>query len=274
MRRPAALLLALVAAPLLFAAPPRLAFDRILPAAHDLGRARDLALVHAVGNSEATDAFVENFVDQVNHSGFLHARDARDSTGAADAYLALQTFACETFNREGEGSTRDSAGNRVKRKQTWVDAVCTARVDVMSADMHRLSSFYGRGEGTSSRVEELSDDERQTAVRQAARYAAIDAAERITPRRVPEHVSLDESAPAFDDGMLHIESGRLSDARAAWESALRRHPRNAALHFNLAADCEALGDRKAARAHYTAANELAPKEERYASEMRLFARRQ
>lgn len=274
MHRPAAVLFAVLLAPVLLASSPRVAFDRVVPAAHDLGRARDLAVVHAVGDSEASDAFVVNFVDRVNHAGFLRARDARDSTGPADAYLAVQTFSCETFNREGEGSVRDADGNRVKRRQLWVDAVCTARVDVMGRDMKRLSTFFGRGEGTSPRAEELTDDERHIAVRQAARYAAIDAAERITPRRVREHIPLDERAPELEAGMALIESGRAAEARALWESELRRNPRSAALHFNLAAVCEALRDRKAAKSHYTAASQLAPKEERYASELRLFARRQ
>jgi tetratricopeptide (TPR) repeat protein len=274
MRRFPAVLCLLVAAPVLFAGSPRITFDRVLPAVHDLGRAKDLALVHAVGDSEASDAFVVNFVDQVNHTGFLHARDARDTTGPADAYLAVQMFSCETFNREGEGSVRDPDGKRVKQQQVWVDAVCTARVDVMGPDMKRVSSFFGRGQGTSSHVEQMTDDERDDAVRQAARYAAIDAAARITPRRIHEHVLLDDTAPAFDEGMPLIEAGRFADARAAWEAEIRRNPRSAALHFNLGAVCEALGDAKAAKSHYTAASQLAPKEERYSSEMRLFSRRQ
>jgi tetratricopeptide (TPR) repeat protein len=256
MHRHTAVLFALILAPVSLASSARISFDRIVPAAHDLGRARELALVHAVGDSDATDAFVDHFVHQVNHAGFLHSRDARDSTGPADAYLSLQTFSCETFNREGEGSVRDADGNRVKRNQVWVDAVCTARVDVMGRDMKRLSSFFGRGEGTSPRVEQLSDDERHHAVQQAARYAAIDAAERITPRRVREHIPLDDSAPAFREGMELIESGRVADARKTWESALRQNPRSAALHVNLAAVCQALGDATSATKHQRAARAL------------------
>ena len=256
MHRHAAVLFALILAPVVLAGSARISFDRVVPAAHDLGRAKDLALVHAVGNSDATDAFVEHFVDQVNQSGVLRARDARESTGPADAYLAVQTFSCETFNREGEGSVRDADGQRVKRQLVWVDAVCVARVDVMGRDMKRLSSFFGRGQGTSPHVEQLSDDERHDAVREAARYAAIDAAERITPRRVREHIPLDDSAPAFDEGMELIENGRVADARKAWESALRQNPRSAPLHFNLAAVCQALGDTASATRHQRAARAL------------------
>lgn len=257
-----------------FAASPRISFDRKLPAPHDLGTARDIAIVHATGDGEALDLFVKNFVDQSNHDGYLNLRDARRSTGPADVYLDVKTFSCQTFPREGEGSTRDASGERVKRKLMWVDAVCTARIDVMSPEMKRLSSFYGRGEGTSPRAEKVTGEETTIAVNQAARYAAVDAAERITPRRVREIILLDDTAPAFEEGLAFIDTGRLAEARARWEAALPKNPRSAALHFNLAALCEALGDRKAAASHYTAASQLAPQQERYKSEMKLFTRRQ
>lgn len=266
--------LQLLLAPLLFAASPRIAFERILPAAHDLGRHRDVAIVHAIGDSAKIDVFVESFIDQANHSGFHRLRDARNATGPADVFLVIRNFTCDSATRDGEGSVRDPDGNRVKRALHWEEAVCHARVDVMSQEMTRISTFYGRGEGISPRVERVTHEEREIALNLAARYAALSAAERITPRRVREMIPLDETGPAFDEGMLLIDSGRVAEARVRWETALRRDPRNAALHFNLAAVCEALGDRKAARSHYTAARQLAPKVDRYASEMRLFEKRQ
>jgi tetratricopeptide (TPR) repeat protein len=269
-----AALLQLLVAPLLFAVSPRIAFERVLPAPHDLGRYRDIAIVQAEGNEPMLETFLDHFIDQTNHSGFHQIRDARNATGPADAYLVIKIFKCETATREGEGSVRDFAGNRVKRTIRWEDAVCSARVDVMSREMKWMSSFYGKGEGTSPRVDQITAEEREIALYQAARYAAVDAAERITPRRVKEMIPLDEAAPAFDEGMSLIDSGRIAEARASWEAALRKDPRNAALHFNLAAVCEALGDPKAARGHYVAAHALAPKEGRYSGEMRLFERRQ
>ena len=274
MRSRFAVLPLLLTAPLLFAAAPRITFDRVLPAPHDIGRNRDVAIVDALGDSPTIEEFIDRFVDQANRSGFLRIRDARRSTGPADVFLVIKTFTCESATREGEGSVRDYAGDRVKRMLQWEDAVCRARIDVMSRDMKYVSTFYGRGEGTSPRVERITNEEKDIALQQASRYAAVDAAERITPRRVKEMIPLDETAPAFDDGMSLIDSGRLAEARGRWEAALRREPRNAALHFNLAAVCEALGDRKAAQGHYTAARQLAPKEERYSSEMRLFERRE
>jgi hypothetical protein len=274
MRTTAAVLLHLLAAPLLLALPARVAFERVLPAQHDVGRNSDIAIVHAISDTPLIEEFLEEFVGRTNRSGFHQVRDARHATGPADVYLDVKTFSCQTFLRDGEASTRDYDGNRVKRKQAWVDAICTVRIDVMSRDMRRVSTFYGKGEGTSPRVGQVGDDERRVAERQATHYTAVDAAERITPRRVREMILLDETAPAFDDGMSLIDGGRLADARKRWEAALRQTPRSAPLHFNLAALCEALGDRKAAASHYQAARQLAPKETRYASEMKLFERRQ
>lgn len=261
-------------APLLFAASPRIAFERVLPAPHDLGRNRDVAIVHATGDPGKLESFIEHFIEKANHSGFHRLRDARTATGPADVYLVIKELTCESATREGEGSVRDYDGKRVKRTLKWQEAVCRARVDVMSSEMKRVSSFHGKGEGISSRTDRITDEERGVALQLAARYAAVDAAEQITPRRVKEIIPLDETAPAFDEGMGLIDSGRLAEARGRWEAALHQQPRNAALHFNLAAVCEALGDRNAAQRHYAAAKQLAPKEERYASEMRLFERRQ
>jgi hypothetical protein len=119
--------------------------------------------VHAIGDSSKIDEFIEIFVEQTDHAGFHRVRDARRSTGPADVYLAVKTFTCDTATREGEGSVRDYEGKRVKRKLMWVDAICTVRVDVMSKEMKRVSTFYGKGEGTSPRVEQLGDEETEIA---------------------------------------------------------------------------------------------------------------
>ncbi|MEO8380469.1 MAG: hypothetical protein ABI779_12460 [Acidobacteriota bacterium] len=273
-QRSVVFLLHLAVAPFLFAISPRITYERVLLSQHDLGRDSEVALIHALTDTPAIETFVTHFVEEANHAGFLHVRDARGGTGPADRYLAVKSFTCETFVREGEGSTRDIEGNRVKRKSTWAESVCLTRIDVMAADMKRLSTFYAKGEGASKHVEQLTADEREVALQQAARYAAVDAAERITPRRVREIIPLDGSAPAFEEGLALIESGRLKEARAYWESSVPKNAASAALRFNLAAVCEALGDRVSARKHYTAARTLAPKEEKYTSEMRAFERRQ
>ena len=255
-------------------AAPRITFERLLPASHDLGGARDVAIAHAIGDDARIEPFLEDFVVHANRSGRgLQLRDARFSTGPADAYLDIKMFKCESIVREGEGSARDADGNRVKRKVASVEAVCVARIEVLSRVMKPVSTYFVRGEGRSSRVDVITDEERDHALRDAARYAALDAAERITPRRVREVIALDDTAPSFEEGFAMIEADQLGRARQIWEAAMRKEPRSAPLRFNLAALCEALGDRRAAEQHYTAANAMAPAEPRYANELRLFSRR-
>ena len=255
------------------AAPARITFERTLPAPHDLGKVEEIAIARAIGDHPKIEEFLEEFVGQVNRGGSLRMRDLRRGTGPADVYLDVKTFRCQTDVREGEGSTRDVDGSRVKRRQQWIDAMCMARIDVLSRDMRRLSTFYAKGEGTSPRVVQVTDEEREHALDEAAHLAAVDAATRITPRRVRESIILDDTAPAFDDAMAMIDAGRVADARSILERALRSAPRSASLHFNLGAVCEALGDRPAAGRHYVVARELAPGEPRYANELKLFARR-
>jgi Flp pilus assembly protein TadD len=158
----------------------------------------------------------------------------------------------------------------VQRTQRWVDAVCIAHIDVLSKDhKSKVAEFNVRGEGTSQRVSDVGDEEREVAMDQAARYAAIVAAEQITPRRVHDSIDLAEDAPAFDEGMSYVDSDQLDEARRVWEAALRSHPRSAALHFDLGAVCEALGDLAAADLHYAQAARLDPKDSRYRRKARV-----
>ena len=271
MRAPIAMLLSLLAAPLVLAA-PRISFERLLPAPHDLGKTEELALVYAIGDNIKVESFIDRFIEQTNRSGILRMRDARRVRDTkAEAYVSIKSYTCETRVLSAEGNAYDVDGNKTRRRFAWYDAICTARIDV-SAGKQQFS-FSVKGEGTSPRVAVVSGEEKNIALDQATRYAAVSAAERITPRRVRESILLDDTAPAFEDGFAHVNVGRLEDAREIWEGALRSDARSAALHFNLAAVCEALGDRAAAEQHYLAARQLAPNEGRYASELRSFFRR-
>ncbi len=272
MRAPIAVVLFLTVAPSILAA-PRIAFDRVLPAVHDLGGADDLAIVQAIGDNVKVEAFIEHFAGAVNQSP-LRMRDARaepEKTRRAEAFFSIKTFTCQTRNASAEGGAYDVDGKRVRKVFMWVDATCVARIDVVAGKQR--SSFYVRGEGTSPRVEEITDDMRDTALELAARYAGIQAAERIMPRRVRESIALDETAPAFEEGYALIVGQQFAAARETWTRAIRQQPRSASLHYNLAAVSEALGDRKAAEQHYVAARQLAPDRREYASELRLFQRR-
>lgn len=263
----------LLLAPAALALSPRITFERIAPAAHDLGRAEEAAIVSAPQNDPNGDLFIERFVDEVNRSGLLRLRDARTGTGPAEVHLDIESLTCDTAVQEGEGGTRDAGGNRVRRHYFTAETVCVARIDVLTRVMKYRSTFYAKGTGTSPRAEQVGQQERSRALESAIRHLAIDAADRITPRRVRESIALEESAPAFDEGMALIDAGRFAEARALWETELNKAPRDAALHYNLGAVCEALRDRRAAEQHYQAARRLAPEVTRYATELRSFSRR-
>jgi Flp pilus assembly protein TadD len=101
----------------------------------------------------------------------------------------------------------------------------------------------------------------------------VSAAEAITPRVVRESIELDDTAPAFEEAHSMIVADRLADARAIWESSLRRHRDSAPLYFDLGAVCEALGDVTSARKYFEQAQQLAPGDARYRSEVSMFRKR-
>lgn len=280
-----------LALPVLAAAAPRLNFVRTVPALHDLGGER-VTILYAIGDSDRVQTFLDIFTEHANRSSVLKVENGVEHgqhvVGAktddttlrrirrdhpADVYLGVNAFTCTMTDRGGEGSERDTTGERVKRHHVWTDAVCSARIDVLDANAKRTLSFAVRGEGTSPRVAELGDDERGIALDQATRYAALSASEGISPRRVRESIELDDTAPSFGEVLAMIHSERLGDARAILETALRQHPESAALHFDLAAVCEALGDLQGARDHYREAMRLSPKSQQYRTQLDLFKRR-
>lgn len=265
------------------AASSRLTFERTLPAPRSLGAVEDLVITYAIGDNDRISTFIDVFVDQANRQGTLRLFDpttVEHSTERshrwrrapkyverryrADAYLRIDAFRCQATERSGQGGAYDVDGNRIHRTQQWFDAVCIAHLHALGKDhKSKLAEFTVRGEGTSQRVSEAGDEERDVAMDQAARYAAIAAAEQITPRRVHDSIDLVEDAPSFEEGMSYIDSDHLDEARRVWQAALRAHPRSAALHFDLGAVCEALGDFSAAEAHYATAARLQPDDSRY-----------
>ncbi|HJW94230.1 MAG TPA: tetratricopeptide repeat protein [Thermoanaerobaculia bacterium] len=277
--------------PVITSAAPRLNFIRNVPALHELAGER-VTILYAIGDSNKVDTFLDVFADHTNRASTLKVENAVDhaqhlvsaSTDEstlrrirrdhpADVYLGVNAFTCTMNDHNGEGSEHDTAGDRVKRHHVWTDAVCTARIDVLDANAKRVESFTVRGEGTSPRVAEMTPEERGIALEQAARYAALSAAESVTPRRVRESIELDDTAPSFGEILAMIQADRLSDARAILETGLRQHPSSGALHFDMAAVCEALGDLQAARDHFREALRLVPGSKPYRTELDLFKRR-
>ena len=276
-----------LAHPLLAAA--RVTFIRIIPPQHDLRPAERIAVISAIGDSDKIGTFVDHLVGYAGRSGTLRVENAVENNQhavldeaslkilrrrhPADAYLGVSIFTCTGTERSGEGSETNVDGERVKSKVRWIDAVCSARIDVRAPNGKRTVTFMTHGEGTSPRVRSVTDEERDIAYEQAARYAALTAADSITPRMIRESIELDESAPLYEEGAAMVTSDRLGGARAIWEAALRRHRDSAALQFNLAAVCEALGDLRAAHDYYRSAVRLSPSESRYRVELDLFRRR-
>lgn len=273
------------------AAAPRISFVRTIPAAHELPGER-VAFVYAIGDSDVVRTFVDVFVERANRNRAVPIEDATEGGNhvvgdhpdiqivrrvrrehPADVYIGVNRFTCESAEHAGDVSAYNVDGERVRRHQVWIDMACSARVDILDAMLGRLTSFDVKGEGTSQRVSALTSDDRRIAAHQAARFAAISAAELVTPRQVRESIELDENAPKFDECAPLLSAERLDAARAVWEAALRDNGSSAALHYDLGAVCEALGDTVAARRHYETALRLAPGQPMYRSELVMFRQR-
>jgi len=268
----------------LLAANARLTYLRTAPPPIDLAQRERITVIYAIGDNEMIDTFLDHFVEYAGRHGALLVENAVGGNQypttfdertlkklrrehPADAYAGVSQFTCSGTQRSAEGSERDATGERVRRLHVWIDAVCQARIEIRTPDGRPFVSFTTRGEGTSPRVSSLTDEDRDIAFEQAARYTALNAAEMITPRVVRETIELDESAPRFDDGLEMIRSDRLKDARAIWESALATHRDSAPLLYDLGAVCEAIGDLPAARRYLQSAVRLAPSNRRYRDEL-------
>lgn len=280
-----ALLIVLV--PAAVAGPVRVTFTRIVPPTRDLGGANRIAVVYAIGDDEKVTSFVEHFVEYTARSGQLNIVNAVENNlhmasfdekslrsmrrrYPADAYVGVSLFTCAGEERAGEVGEKDADGKRIRTKVEWLDAVCSAKIDIRRGDGKRLMTFMTHGEGTSPRVSAAGDDERDIAYEQATRYAALKAAESIAPRVFRESFELDESAPGYEEAAEMIRADRLSDARAVFEAQLSAHRESAALHYDLAILAEALGDVRASHDYFGNAARLAP---RYRSALELFRRR-
>lgn len=286
-----ALLLFLPAIPLA-AATPRLSFSRVTKPAHAIPGAEDFVIATVLGDTDKIGTFVETLIEQATHAGTVRVNDATNGGRRhlvlrrqdpaterllkrfpADAYITVQALSCRSEEREGTGSTYDVDRKRMPIRRRWIAALCTARIEIVGNDFRPLTAFDIKGEGASARVETISDEERQSAVEAAARFAAVAAAEAFAPRIIRESIDLDAAAPRFEEGLALIEVGKLDEARTRWTKALADHPQSAPLHFDLAAVCEALSDLACAREHYERALQIAPADARYRHELSLFRRR-
>lgn len=270
----------------------RVTFVRTVAADHAVP-GDEVVILYALGDNEQVRTFVDVLVDRLNRNRAIPINDVTQQKNhivgdhvdeshlrkirrdhPADAYLGVNRFTCESLERSGEVSSYDVDNQRVKHTLFWVDTICHARVDLLNAEsLKRTESFEVKGEGTSQRVTEITAEERNIAAMQAARYAAISASELMTPHVVRESVELDESAPGFEEARDLIDTDRLAEARQLWERLLSANGGSAALHYNLAAVCEAMGDMSGAQRHYESAQKLSPDQPRYRRELSMFQRR-
>lgn len=272
--------------PSLFSA-PRLKFVRTIPAVQDLGKAEVVIAIYKADTGTKIEHFMDFFVEQTNRSSVLQADAARiagdpdnvvlqrvQRRHPADIYIMVRNVECSMEEKAGTGSVHDPDGKRIPQRYEWVAAACRAHMDVLRGrDLTKRFSYMSKGEGQSPRVVDVTDDERNFALEQAARYTAVSASEAITPRRVRESIVLDDTAPGFHESHGLIDTYELEEVRKLWLAAARKHPQSAALQFNLGAVNEALGDLAAAQMHFQKARQMAPSEMRYQHEYKLFQRR-
>src|SRR6266852_2850082 len=151
------------------AAPPRISFTRTLPAMHDLGKAERLAVIYAIGDSNKIDTFLDRFIDLVSRAGLRIENDVENNhhlmidvasfrivrrSHPPDAYLGVNRFTCSGIEKSAEGSEHLESGERVKRLHHWIDATCSARVDVLNIEGKKMFSYSVHGDGTSPRMAE------------------------------------------------------------------------------------------------------------------------
>lgn len=266
----------------------RLTFTRTIPSPHDLGNAHHFVFIYALGDSDKMRLFVDTVASQISRLDDMDVEDVTDrgqhlfgtpdervlhelhKRHPADAYLGVKRFTCHS-DTHTSASERKDAQHHDRR---WIEATCEARLDVLDgASLQRLFAIDLHGKGASVPAETLALDDEDHALDEAARHAALDAVENIAPRRVKESIELDESAPGFDEAIVRIYAGQYDQARTVFQNAQAHGGPSAALHFDIAAVCEAAGDLACARMHYEQAQALAPADKRFRRELKMFLRR-
>jgi len=257
---------------------PKISFDRLVPAEHNLGPAKKLVLVEARGDDDRLDRFVGAMLAAQRREA-IEVVDGRysdlriadvaghrqpieeipQSWSGADAFLGVELRGCNSHLRSGTKKEKDSDGNKITVTEYWVEADCTAEVRIVDAASAReIATGEVKGEATSSREKDITDSETDSTVDDASEHAGENVYRSFTPRRQSQTLVLDKSAPSFKQAMDRIEAKDLEGARKIFEAALASKPESAALHVNLAELNEVLGDTDAAREHYESAVRFYP----------------
>lgn len=181
-----------------------------------------------------------------------------------DLYVRAAVSRAGALRRVDEIVTRGGEWGEPKTFLLWAEGYCDATVDLFDAREGNMAAHLEvQGLADSPKHSWWDNMWRYTTTMEAKQQAALRAVRRFLPRRVTTAVALERRAPSFADGLAKVKAGQLSEARVIWEAALKTNPDSAALHYNIAVVCEALGDNVAAVSHLKRALALAPSKANY-----------
>lgn len=262
---------------------PKVTYERIVPAAHNLGPVKKLALIEVKGPHDEVQTYSKSLVAWIAGEKYFQFADARATSPSpsqieknasaraefrkkydSEVLLAVELSGCSSRQQSRVDTEKDKDGNKVKVTKFWVTADCGGTARLLDAnDGREIASFAVRGEDKSYPSSSVLPYIEEGIVNGALAEMASRTQRAFTPRQEKEGIVLEKKTPAFKEAMARIKKGQLQEARQLWESQLGASASVAPLQYNLGAVSEALGDSANARKYYEAAAAAAPGEERY-----------
>ena len=273
---------------------PKVSYVRLVPAPQNLGPVTKLILVDTRGDEKDLRQFLKTWrawIESQKHFTLIDAR--RDSPGLValaqqparrkefmtkvqgDALAGVILEPCDV-TQQSEVVEEKKNGAKTSVIKYYYKARCRASFEAVDAnDAHIIAGFTVDGEDESAKTSKsLTDWDRDAAAGGALREISLAILRKITPRPERETIVLEKSAPGFNEAMALIKAEKLADARAVWERQLPANESSAALHYDLAAVSEAMGDFAAARTHYDRALALNPGQADYRKTAAMLERKQ
>lgn len=271
---------------------PKVTFTRRVPAPHNLGPLTRIALIELSGENALI--FSHNFKQAVAADGVFELTDATSERGSlskltrddkpakefrkahpADVYIGVNISRCSTHPASRIHREKQKDKSYVTKTYYWVTSSCNAIVRLIDGrDGRELTSFPVTSTRKSGESLQIYGYAAATVEAEALRSLVNDVRSGFTPRSEEESIVLDKKSPKFKDAMQQIKNRKIENARQLWEDTLAAGEESAALHYNLAAVCEALGDATAAREHYTEASKLDSASKLYREELGRFETRE
>ena len=271
---------------------PKVTFTRRVPAPHNLGPLTRLGLVELSGENAHT--FSHNFKQAVAADGVFEMTDATSERSSlsklvrndkpakefrkaypADVYLGVNISRCFTYPVSRVHREKQKDKSYVTKTYYRVTSSCNAVVRLIDGrDGRELTSYPVSSNRKSAESLQIYGYEAATVEAAALRALVNDVRAGFTPRSEEESIVLDKNAPKFKVAMQQIKNRKIENARKLWEDTLAAGEESAALHYNLAAVCEALGDATSAREHYNDATKLDSASKQYREELSRFEARE